>query len=637
MTNITERIQRLLLSGHEIKEMTDWPDRMIEDYLGLMEDMSRLQIDAGSGEFDQTEIDLRLKKLENQMQALLDAIAELGRRIEQVIDDAEGEGGAASTPMFGNGRFATKDELEQVKLTLIRLGINKATKPSYIEGLVQKYVTPIKQWVLGVVGRRIRWAGTWRDATSYMKNDMAVDGVWVGIANTKTGDRLAPQADGLPVTALPDPMAFTTASDFAVIQSGHRYQFSRGGWVKRIKARVPSLSADTSYRFLIINNTDPASPIVTIVTEPVLSVDGWSTISGGSGVATIQTDLVVLVESTNSGSSTPLIGGWTYEGEQNTVGPTLKGWNRRTQNDTIRFDKTDLNDAARDTELLNVIPNTTISCVQGDTPSNYWKYNVNAAPVDGGTYVSYSVNLTDTGGSGVGVGEVSNIDMQIPIAQSTDFFYSVDYWVANQPSFAVVTGLLEYDGVVPTVAWDIGNAAYGIDIEFQPANVSEEWDIVSGSESGSDPAAANKGDSVSAEAIFDELIDTDVIPLGLGIVSQEQVGGDWVCDEDGQYTVTFICSAQRNNNGGEANLWLYATINGAETGSPKLFVIDSNRQRIPYSVTIDHDFEVGDVLRYYVYRASNGANDGGLYVGVNTDGLSSDPAASIIIKQNIIT
>ena len=40
--NTIERLRRLVLSAADLRSLTDWPDQLIEDYLGILEDLITL-------------------------------------------------------------------------------------------------------------------------------------------------------------------------------------------------------------------------------------------------------------------------------------------------------------------------------------------------------------------------------------------------------------------------------------------------------------------------------------------------------------------------------------------------------------------------------------------------------------------
>jgi hypothetical protein len=63
----------------------------------------------------------------------------------------------------------------------------------------------------------------------------------------------------------------------------------------------------------------------------------------------------------------------------------------------------------------------------------------------------------------------------------TQYVEIPNYWAANQPAFASVVGQLAFDGV-PQLGFE--DSAFGVDVTFQPAIISDDWSLVATSESG---------------------------------------------------------------------------------------------------------------------------------------------------------
>ena len=338
--------------------------------------------------------------------------------------------------------------------------------------------------IIGVIGggggspsNALIWRGEWNTSnTPYAANSFVKDGAYAAISLTSTSERVEPTLVGSPEYTLPDDGSGFTVSDSAsVIHSGQTYTFTKGGFLKQVRVYVPTLTSDTNYRFILVDETDPASPKVSIIEEPVLQEDNWTTIAANNILVLPEAKLRLIVDALNSGSDTSFNGGWTYLGTNNTGAPTAQGWNRRTQNDVLRFDKTDLDSTDRTSELNGVITGSTIQIIETANASNFFTYTVIGAPIDQGTYVEYPVALEDQGGTGVPVSATSTATFTVPIPQNTDYVQNTGYWATNEPDWATVEGFLEFDGVPQA-----GNEdnAFGIDIQFQEAVVSDDWDYL---------------------------------------------------------------------------------------------------------------------------------------------------------------
>jgi hypothetical protein len=321
------------------------------------------------------------------------------------------------------------------------------------------------------------WVGEWDEQSlPYAAGSFAKDGQWAGIALVETSDRLSPVVVGDPEFTMPDDgTGFVTQAHLGVVYSGHKVTFTESGFAYELRVRVPTLTSDTNYRVRIVNITDPANPQTTTYEEPVLREGDWATVTLGNSLILEGQVFWIFLDSLNSGADTQFSGGWTRGGNSQSGNPATSEWNRDNQNNILRIDKTDLDTNGRATELLSVTPNSTIRIVQDSDPTSFSEYIVTSQPTDNGSAVVYDVFLRDQGNGGPATGQTCSIDVTIPIAQSTDYDEINDYWLTNQPDFAVMEGVLFFDGVQQP---GHENDGYGIDFEFQKAIVSPEWDLL---------------------------------------------------------------------------------------------------------------------------------------------------------------
>lgn len=339
------------------------------------------------------------------------------------------------------------------------------------------------------------WEDAWNPIDSYAQNDVVRDGSWTMVANKATSDRPAPQPSAPAETTLPDTPLWAINSNVSVVWSGQLYDFTQAGWVDGLRVWAPELTADTNYRIIISDVTDPANPVAEIIEGTVLNENAWTIVALSQSIVNVGTKLLVYLDALNSGGDTQVTGGWRYDGEQNTLPPNDEGWNRRTQNDIVRIDKTDLNSTDRSAELLGIIVDSNIQFVETATPTNLRLYRVTSPPVDQGLYVEYGVVLLDTNGDGIPTpGTVCTMTADIPIVQATEYVELASNWPGNNPSWATVTGFLAFDGVDQAVT----TSAFGTDISFTQAYVSPDWDLLafSGGSSGGGDTSLTSNPSV---------------------------------------------------------------------------------------------------------------------------------------------
>jgi hypothetical protein len=325
-------------------------------------------------------------------------------------------------------------------------------------------------------GLFMQWMGVWSAGLFYPKGSYVTDSGFACVANKITLDKPAPVPSEAPTTSLPTPWAgAVTQQQGAIVESGQTYTITSDGWIKGLRVQVPELLSTTNYRIIIIDRTDPNNLITQVIEEPILVAGDWSVVALLNRIVKAGTVLQITLDSLNSGSDTSVDGGWFYQGPTNIgVIPIAQNWTIDNGRTVFRINKFDLDGTDRGTELEGVIVGSKIAVVQTDDVGNTSNFNVRTV-VDEGTYMRYGVTLLSETGGGVALGAATTIEIDIPIPLPTKYDEQTGVWGVTDPSWATVEGFLSFNGVkqaVPT------SNAYGVDIEFEPAAVSEDWDIV---------------------------------------------------------------------------------------------------------------------------------------------------------------
>jgi hypothetical protein len=319
-----------------------------------------------------------------------------------------------------------------------------------------------------------QWMGAYIPGPIYPMGSIVLDGDWTMVANQPTVTKPAPVPDGTPTFSLGDTPPFVEGSDLSVVYSGHEYTFLEGGWVKQLRVWVSELSATTNYRFVVTDITDPNNIYDLVQEEPVLVADEWTPVRFAQKIVRAGDVWLVKLDALNSGADTVVAGGWRCDGVANNGAPGTQGWNRRSANDLIRIDKTDLDSTDRATELSGMGPNTNVQFALTEDPNFNITFRIDSDPFDGGTYFEYTATLLSIGPSGIPVaGQTTTMTADVPIAQLTKYVEVVGS--VPTPTWATVEGFLAYDGV------DQGGSgnSYGVDLEFDGATINPEWDIMS--------------------------------------------------------------------------------------------------------------------------------------------------------------
>ena len=329
---------------------------------------------------------------------------------------------------------------------------------------------PISTATSAALGDKMQWYNVWENI-SYDINSVVRDGVWTMIANTTTTDRAAPQPYGDPLTTYPnDVSGFAESSQIAVIYSGTEYVFSESGWLRKVRIAVPQLTESTNYRIIMVE--DPyGTPIQSVLDDPILIEDGWMDVAVGNKVVVAGAVIRIYIDALNGGSTSTFTGGWTYNGSG--ISPSTAGWTNVGSTE-LRFDKTDLDGTTRTTELLSVTTDSDILLSETSDATRYSDYRATGPSVDAGTYISIPVTLLDIG-KAIRVGNPCFSEFNNGIDQNTKYYVDSDYWLTNQPTWTSASGYFAIDGVEQTVP----NNGYSVDIEFQRASVSEDWDVFS--------------------------------------------------------------------------------------------------------------------------------------------------------------
>jgi hypothetical protein len=324
-------------------------------------------------------------------------------------------------------------------------------------------------------GLFMQWMGNWQQGIYYPKGSYVRSGTYTAIANKLTLDSPAPQNIGDPAYVLPDPWVnASTASNVSVVSCNHAYLFNTTGYVQRLRIHVPAVGDDIKYRLVIVDVTIPGAPVTTTIENPNVEAGVWSVIAlANSGVAP-GSNVIISLESLNSSATTDIDGGWTYQGATQTGAPQPQNWTIDNQRTTFRIDKTDLDGTDRSTELENVLPESIISVVETATPGLNSQYIVTGV-IDSGTYMDYAVILQNETGGGPTAGAVTTVEIDVPVPLATQYDEEANALPGVAPTWAAIATSLEYDGQ------DAGapdTTMYGIDIEFQEAVVSPDWDLI---------------------------------------------------------------------------------------------------------------------------------------------------------------
>jgi hypothetical protein len=325
-------------------------------------------------------------------------------------------------------------------------------------------------------GSFMQWMGVWSAGKFYAKGSYVRTGTFTAVANKLTLDNPQPIPSEPASYILPDPWVLgSPAANASVVEMAVTITLTSQGWSKGVRIWGVAVSDDISYE-AVVSVTEPGEDTVaTRITDPAVIAGEWSTIALPNEPHPVGTVIELFLIVLNSGASTNISGGWGYQGTS-PIGqaPIAQNWTVNNGQTDFRINKFDLDGTDRSTELEGVLPGSIITVVQTDNVALSLGYTITNV-FDGGTFMTYAVVLGSESGGGPKAGTVTTIDIDVPIPLDTDYQEETGYFPAGLPSWGTVETALAYDGVDQAAAV---TTMYGIDLEFEPAEVSLDWDIV---------------------------------------------------------------------------------------------------------------------------------------------------------------
>ena len=394
-------------------------------------------------------------------------------------------------------------------------------------------------------GTGVKWQGAWADG-AYLTDDMVKDGDWTMVATVDTSDRAAPQTTGSSEHAIDPNQALITASNSSVVRMVHRFTMLKTGWIQQVQVRVPFWDLDSVSRITLYNVT---TGDVSVINNPILHSDEWITLFVGNILYETGTVGEVWFEFYNSVDANAIDGGWVSD-----IGTGIPLSQEFTIDSVtlptvIEISHTDLDSNTRTTELDGVTVGSTILISETGDISRNVEVEVTAVDTTSTTSTKYTVSLLNLGAKNIRDGNTCTIHIDVPITQPSKYSVITDYYLGstNQPSWATIVSRLYFDNVQQADTDD----AYGINILFQEASFSPDWDVVSVSDSsggGSSNATsvefskyktANQIVNNSTTLVDDTELQTNDLPVGLYEINiMLAIKGPTAADMDLGWTVT---------------------------------------------------------------------------------------------------
>lgn len=307
--------------------------------------------------------------------------------------------------------------------------------------------------IISLIADRMRWLGVYNQGQTYYKNDVVIDGRWTMIANKETSDRPAPVPDGDPEYIFQGTMSNTDVTAKQVM-FGQRYTLEAAGWIDGYRIYVFN---GQSYNIYLNRLTTGG---IDELIKFTASTTGWVEFSVTPVIAMdTEFDLIAVVTEPDPTPTT-----WTAEyvySLPNNVTVPIAGQITHSNKEmgVLSISKTDNLGADRETELLALTIGDKIDGAGGE-----WVIQSSA---DNGTYMSFGISPSSQGTAGT-------YTFSFHTVTATPIQYGIDtnYY---QP-YPNIQGLFIADGGYEDIA--VSENAYGVDLLYQDAVVSEDWELV---------------------------------------------------------------------------------------------------------------------------------------------------------------
>ena len=313
---------------------------------------------------------------------------------------------------------------------------------------------------------RMGWGGFWDVGVDrYPPATVVNDDGWLAVCTEPTGctERPAPQAVGESFY-LYDGASPTESLLASQITFGNRYTWPTGGFLTGY--RVYTI-AGNEYTLLSVNDPDGAAQIEQLG-QFLATATGWREFGLTQTIISSGTtfDLVAIVSEPDA-TPTVWTGNWDYV-KPNNEGPPLTGQALQANRlpSLVSVHKTDSDAGDRGAELLALNVGDVI-----ELGAARWSIQ---SITDSGTYVDFGVApAVQSPLSGV-----QEFKFETVTPTPVTYMKDLDYWTTS--SFPTTQGLFgtAYSDAVAD------DSAYGVDIQVQVAEVSDQWDIMSAPSSG---------------------------------------------------------------------------------------------------------------------------------------------------------
>lgn len=318
----------------------------------------------------------------------------------------------------------------------------------------------------------LAWDADYTPGDAVDKNTVVNDSGWLMVANKDTTDRAAPQTIGdasVYGTALPDDdtgWTSKTTEPLRFLWVGTQYTLGFHYIISHIVFYIAEVSPDISYDVFIVDMTGGKNKYIPVSTNYPAQTTGWHTIPTGQIVVPANSTLSIILQKTSLVSSSTVTGDWNYV--RQSAAPTAGQASQSNNNvGQLHINQKDATGTDRATLLDAVVPGSNISAgnviwevtgasfAPGSNNDGVYTFTVNPhIRLESGNQYTFTFEVFGT--------------YNLPIWMVPDFYLP-------DPQ---VQGLIKKDGA----AIEYNENGYTVDILYQQVVVSDDWDIMSASD-----------------------------------------------------------------------------------------------------------------------------------------------------------
>ena len=342
----------------------------------------------------------------------------------------------------------------------------------------------VSQFLERLSDAKPEYSGPYIPGECYEEGDIVTGGGgYQMIANKPTCDYPFPVPVGDSSWLLPDVPTWTLLQLTDVIYTGIRIHDTTLPYqTQALRVWLQNVTESQQYRVYHVDlKTDVFTAVSGAFNGTVLDAPGWISIKVNPAWILPGDDHGFLLVSQNTSGSTDFNHAYSYTGISNQEVDTGAGnVNRRGDHAQLRVSSTDRDGTDRHAELATVVTGSILRVSSEANLSAYLEYEVTGTIVDNTTWFNYAVTIVDTGAAGEPPEGDVQVYFEVPIATPTDFVELPDHFL-NSPS------LSGYKRIGDSGTPEFNENGYGIDIVLQQYAISDDYDILSTSDSGGSP------------------------------------------------------------------------------------------------------------------------------------------------------